>query len=89
MDVLERINGLGEITKLFITGKIGKNERAWIAAVQSLGAEVLERRIDSTDLLSEGEKATRKFYCCAGPGMMKALLKWTEGEKVIYESFEY
>ncbi|KAI1416597.1 hypothetical protein F5Y13DRAFT_119720 [Hypoxylon sp. FL1857] len=89
VDVLERINGLGEITKLFITGKIGKNERAWIATVQSLGAEVLERRIDSADLLSEGEKAKRKFYCCTGPGMMKALLKWTEGEKVIYESFEY
>lgn len=89
VDVLERINGLGEVTKLFITGKIGERERALISTVQTRGAEVLERRINSSDVLAEGEKGKRKYYCCTGPEMMRTLLKWTEGEEVLYESFEY
>ncbi|KAI0839835.1 hypothetical protein F5Y06DRAFT_16634 [Hypoxylon sp. FL0890] len=90
VDVLERIQGLGEVTRLFVTGKIGENEKALMdTTVQSLGAEVLERRIDSSDVLSEGEKGKRKFFCCTSPDMMKVLLKWMEGENVLYESFEY
>ncbi|KAI1141598.1 hypothetical protein F5Y05DRAFT_373194 [Hypoxylon sp. FL0543] len=89
VDVLERTRGLGEVTKIFVTGKIGENERSLIARVRSVGAEVLERRIDRSDVLSEGEKGKRKLYCCTGPELMRVLLKWTEGEEVVYESFEY
>ncbi|KAI0899177.1 hypothetical protein F4806DRAFT_456916 [Annulohypoxylon nitens] len=89
VDVLESIDGLGEVTKLFITGGINDQERVLVKTVQGLGAEVLERRIGSADVLAEGEKGNRKFYCCTGPAMMRLLLKWTEGEQVLYESFEY
>ncbi|OTB09591.1 hypothetical protein M426DRAFT_316142 [Hypoxylon sp. CI-4A] len=89
VDVLERIDGLGEVAQLFITGEISEKERASISTIQGLGAEVLERRIESGDVLEGREKGSRKFYLCTGPEMMKVLLKWTEGEEVLYESFEY
>ncbi|KAI1380315.1 hypothetical protein F4677DRAFT_406408 [Hypoxylon crocopeplum] len=89
VDVLGRIHGLGSATRLFITGKVGDTERALIDAVQELGAEVAERRIGVDDVLAKGESGKRKFYCCTGPEMMRTLLKWTEGEEVLYESFEY
>ncbi|KAI4871060.1 hypothetical protein F4820DRAFT_2180 [Hypoxylon rubiginosum] len=89
VDVLERIRGLGSVTKLFVTGEVGVEGRAMIATILGLGAEVLERRIGAGDVLAEGEKGSRKYYCCTGPDMMKTLLKWTGGEEVAYESFEY
>ncbi|KAI1099856.1 hypothetical protein F4804DRAFT_349091 [Jackrogersella minutella] len=89
VDALEMIDGLGDVTRLFVTGEIDEEGRALVSSVQGLGAEVLERRIESSDVLSEGEKGKRKYYCCTGPEMMKVLLKWTEGEEVLYESFEY
>ncbi|KAI1211339.1 uncharacterized protein F4807DRAFT_450997 [Annulohypoxylon truncatum] len=89
VDVLERIDGLGEVTKLFVTGGMNDRERGLVNTVQGLGAAVLERRIGSADVLAEGEKGSRKFYCCTGPEMMRLLLGWTEGEEVLYESFEY
>ncbi|KAI2610177.1 uncharacterized protein GGS25DRAFT_487838 [Hypoxylon fragiforme] len=89
VDVLGRIDGLGGITRLFVTGKIDTEGRAWIAAIQELDAEVLERRMDENDVLAEGEKGKRKFYACTGPDMLRRLLKWIEGEEVVYESFEY
>ncbi|KAI2628838.1 hypothetical protein GGR54DRAFT_588995 [Hypoxylon sp. NC1633] len=89
LDVLGSISGLGDVTKLFVTGKVGVDERASITTIQGSGARVTERRIDASDVLSEGEKGKRRFYCCTGPDLMRALLKWTEGEEVMYESFEY
>ncbi|KAI1472802.1 uncharacterized protein F4812DRAFT_410313 [Daldinia caldariorum] len=90
VDVLKRIPGLGNATKLFVTGKkIGEEERALISTIYGLGAEVLERRIGASDVLAEGDKRNRKYYLCAGPEMTRELLKWTEGEEVAYESFEY
>ncbi|KAI2472793.1 hypothetical protein F4781DRAFT_290241 [Annulohypoxylon bovei var. microspora] len=89
VDVLGRIDGLGEVTRLFITGGINDDEMALARTVQGLGARVLERRMESGDVLAQGEKGRRRFYCCTGPEMMRLLLKWTEGEEVAYESFEY
>ncbi|XXG95947.1 hypothetical protein Hte_002223 [Hypoxylon texense] len=91
VDVLGRTRGLGSVTKLFVTGEAAGvgDEDAMIAAIRGLGAEVLERRMGAGDVLAEGEKGRRKFYACAGPDMTKILLKWTEGEEVAYESFEY
>ncbi|KAI1482146.1 hypothetical protein F4774DRAFT_371864 [Daldinia eschscholtzii] len=90
VDVLKRIPGLGSTMKLFVTGKIGEEERGLIlGTIHDLGAEVLERRIGASDVSAEGDEGNRKYYLCAGPGMTRELLKWTEGEEVVYESFEY
>jgi hypothetical protein len=91
VDAFTKINGLGPVTKLFVTGlgNAAEEGRDLLATVKELGANVVERRMVSDDVLGVGEKGERKFFCCTGPLLMKTLLQWMEGEEVVFESFEY
>lgn len=92
-DVFTRIDGLGPVTRLFVTGSIGDDGvsggREMLDKVKGQGAVVVERRMARDDVLAAGVKGERKFFCCTGPAMMRALLQWMEGEEVVFESFEY
>ncbi|KAI0553833.1 hypothetical protein F4679DRAFT_528360 [Xylaria curta] len=88
VDVFTKINGLGLVTKLFVTGS-SDDASGLLATVKDLGAQIMERRMTGDDVLATGEKGKRKFFCCTGPVMMKAVLQWMEGEEVVFESFEY
>ncbi|KAI1129359.1 hypothetical protein F5Y10DRAFT_156259 [Nemania abortiva] len=88
VDIFHKISGLGPVTKLFVTGS-WDDARDLPATVKDLGAQVERRRIARDDLLAAGIMGERKFFCCTGPAMMKALLQWLEGEEVVFESFEY
>ncbi|ORY61310.1 uncharacterized protein BCR38DRAFT_439854 [Pseudomassariella vexata] len=57
--------------------------------LESLGAHLVERRMTRDDILAVGQREKRRLYCCTGPDLMKALLEWTKGEDVVFESFEY
>lgn len=87
----EKIGGLGPVTKLFVTGPGDgvSNVSELLGKVKSLGADVVERRMERDDVLGTGEKGKRKFFCCTGPALMRVLLQWMEGEEVVFESFEY
>ncbi|KAI0515020.1 hypothetical protein F5B22DRAFT_609402 [Xylaria bambusicola] len=91
VDAFTRIEGLGPVTKLFVTGSLDESQdrRKVLDTVQNMGAQAVDRRMARDDVLSIGESGRRKFFCCTGPGMMKTLLQWTEGEDVVFESFEY
>ncbi|KAI0541952.1 hypothetical protein GGR58DRAFT_454549 [Xylaria digitata] len=91
VDASTRIGGLGPVTELFVTGLSddARDRRDLLITVKNLGAGVVERRMVKDDVLEVGEKGMRKFFCCTGPAMMKALLQWMEGEEVIFEGFEY
>ncbi|KAI3321217.1 hypothetical protein HD806DRAFT_200038 [Xylariaceae sp. AK1471] len=94
VDVFAKINGLGPVTKLFVTGSISLSDAAGdgrdlVATVKDLGAEVVERRMARDDVLGAGEEGKRKFFCCTRPLMMKTLLQWMKDEDVVFESFEY
>ncbi|KAF2970964.1 hypothetical protein GQX73_g2587 [Xylaria multiplex] len=91
VDAFTRISGLGPVTKLFVTGMSddARDKRDLLTTVKNLGAGVVKRRMVKDDVLEVGEKGMRKFFCCTGPAMMKALLQWMEGEEVVFESFEY
>ncbi|KAI1178002.1 hypothetical protein F4777DRAFT_586998 [Nemania sp. FL0916] len=94
VDVFDRIPRLGSVTKLFVTGSVpnssnSNNGGELLAAARDRGAEVETRRMAREDVLGVGERGKRKFFCCTGPLMMKALLQWMEGEEVAFESFEY
>ncbi|KAI1424044.1 hypothetical protein F5Y12DRAFT_785629 [Xylaria sp. FL1777] len=91
VDTFTRIDGLGPVTKLFVTGSLGdaRDGRDMLNTVKALGARVVEKRMAKDDVLGTGKEGRRKFFCCTGPAMLKALLQWTEGEEVVYESFEY
>ncbi len=90
VDAFTKIDGLGHVTKLFVTGSLDDaRDGRDLNTVKALGAGVVERRMAKDDVVETGEKGKRKFFCCTGPAMMKALLQWTEGEEVAFESFEY
>lgn len=86
-DEFERIPGLGAATVVYVTGE-GVDEGV-VARLGELGSTVVRRRIGQEDVLSTGEAGNRRYYLCTGPGMMKALLQWLNGEDAVYESFEY
>ncbi|KAI0129520.1 hypothetical protein BJ170DRAFT_666875 [Xylariales sp. AK1849] len=84
---LKEVKGLGKVTKLFVTGEMAAGEKMLLPA--ELGTQVVIRRMDANDVTGVGEQGKRKFYCCAGPRMMKDILKWTASEDVVFESFGY
>lgn len=92
LDSFARCEGLAARSRVFVSGE-ASSAAGDISKLESLGAVVTLGRLTRDDVLRrdgplEREKET-KFYCCAGPGLIKALLGWLEGEEVVYESFEY
>lgn len=97
-DTFRRIPGLAARTRIFVTGEnSGEAEGVLVMAdkLREPGSLVSnKRRITREDLVSEYEAAVgarkkKKFYLCTGSEMVKTLLKWLEGEDVVYEMFEY
>ncbi|KAJ9151394.1 Oxidoreductase [Pleurostoma richardsiae] len=90
VDSLERMPGLGERVRLFITGDSGEGqeqqEEERVQRVEKTGAVVVRRRLEEGDLKA-GQGS--KYHLCAPPGLLKALVGWLGGEDVVWESFEY
>jgi hypothetical protein len=51
-----------------------------------LEAEVVERRMTKSDIQ---EMQADTWYVCAGKGMRKIVTGWLEGQKVVFEDFDY
>lgn len=94
LDSFARCEGLVARTRVFVSGEASTAAED-ISKLEGLGAVVTVGRLTRDDVLRrggkgrDGEQEGRKFYCCAGPGLIKAVLGWLEGEEVVYESFEY
>lgn len=93
LDSFARCDGLAARSRLFVSGDASAAAED-ISRLRGLGAEVKAGRLTRDDVLRRGEGASggghgRKFYCCAGPGLVKALLGWLEDEEMVYESFQY
>ncbi|KAL1849584.1 hypothetical protein Daus18300_013231 [Diaporthe australafricana] len=101
LDSFSRYEGLAARSRVFVSGDVDADAEQQQAAgglipqIEALGAVVTVGRLTRGDVLrggadgrARGEEG-RKYYCCAGPQMIKALLGWLEGEEVVYESFEY
>lgn len=93
LDSFARCEGLAARSRLFVSGDASAAAED-ISKLQGLGAAVKLGRLTRDDVLQRGEGALdgghgRKFYCCAGPGLIKELLRWLEDEAMVYESFEY
>jgi NAD(P)H-flavin reductase len=96
LDSFARCEGLAGQTHIFVSGEAPPTAAEHVSKLEGLGAVVTMGRLTRDDVLGRGDKVQgeeeekrRKFYCCAGPGLIKALLQWLEGEEVVYESFEY
>ncbi|KAL0941883.1 oxidoreductase [Colletotrichum truncatum] len=84
-EVLDRIDGLAKLTRVFVTGRVGETEDALIKDAEALGAAVERRRIEEGDVKGTG----KKYFLCTGPAMLKTLNGWLEGEDVAWEDFAY
>lgn len=85
LDTFERNPGLVKSTVLFVTGSIKTKTEEWKKLAGS-GALIQKRRIVKDDLA--GDSAVR-WYLCTGPILRNSLLGWLDGEKVLYEDFNY
>jgi NAD(P)H-flavin reductase len=94
VDSFERIEGLGRVTRVFVTGvgdgSDGDNWEGILERVRKLGAKVEVRRMERGDVLGVRDPARgTKYFACASPGMLRSVLDWLVDEEVVYESFEY
>lgn len=98
--VFDKVPKLAAVTTLFVTtgGSSGKQQQQQqqtqlLEATKGRGAKVEERRLGVQDLESlkgEGKDGgLRRFYLCTGPGLLKMLTGWLEGEDVVWEDFGY
>ncbi|CAP66842.1 uncharacterized protein PODANS_4_6630 [Podospora anserina S mat+] len=91
-DVLGRNEGIKQVkVRLFLTGGCGESGKAEMAKIKGLeGVKVEMRRLTKKDVQGDWfDKERKKYFLCAGVGMMKVLRGWLEGEEVVSESFEY
>ncbi|MFJ6440598.1 pyridoxamine 5'-phosphate oxidase family protein [Streptomyces sp. NPDC091649] len=89
VDVLEKVDGLGAVTELFVTRSVDGKQNAEIDRIRRLGTVVRTRRIQKNDVLTKGTAARRRFYVCTGPGLRASVLQWAAGEYVQFEKFDY
>lgn len=82
-DTLALVPDLAPAARVFVTQDADAETEG---RIRDAGARVEKRRMSEGDLKAEGK---RRFYVCAGEGMMRAVLGWLEGEDVAYESFNY
>ncbi|EQB47511.1 oxidoreductase FAD-binding domain-containing protein [Colletotrichum gloeosporioides Cg-14] len=86
--VLDRIQGLAGVTRLFVTGRLRDSEEGLIGEIKAAGASVERRRIEQGDV-KEAASGKRKYFLCTGPAMLKTLNEWLDGEEVAWEDFAY
>ncbi|KAH6865410.1 hypothetical protein BKA58DRAFT_389422 [Alternaria rosae] len=85
-DTFKRYPGLGKCTKVFLTGMAVEGELAKTRDEVKAEAEVVDRRMVKGDL--QDVKADT-WYVCAGKAMRKEVTGWLEGQKVVFEDFDY
>ncbi|POS73369.1 hypothetical protein DHEL01_v208236 [Diaporthe helianthi] len=89
LDSFTRCEGLAKRSRVFVSGDASTAAED-VSKVEALGAVVTVGRLTRDDVFQcSEERCERKYYCCAGPGLLKELIRWLEGEEVTYESFEY
>jgi hypothetical protein len=89
VDVLEKVDGLGAVTELFVTRSVDGKQKAEIDRIRRLGTVVRTRRIQKNDVLTKVTAGRRRFYVCTGSGLRRSVLEWTAGEYLRFEKFDY
>ncbi|KAK5987898.1 hypothetical protein PT974_12034 [Cladobotryum mycophilum] len=84
----DKVPGLADVTTLYVTRVDEREHEALLEKVRERGAKVEARRMGGGDVngLRGGGK---KFYLCMGKGLMGEMLKWLDGEEVVWEDFGY
>lgn len=85
LDTFDRIPGLADSTRLFVTGTVDEESESW-KRLQASGAALHKQRMAKDDL--SADVATR-WYLCAGTAFRNSLVPWLDGKAVLYEDFNY
>ncbi|CAG5142126.1 uncharacterized protein ALTATR162_LOCUS1080 [Alternaria atra] len=88
-DTFRRYPGLGGCTTVFLTGGESDGVDGKLANMRDevkAEAKVIERRMVKSDV--QGMQADT-WYVCAGKGMRKEITGWLEGQKIVFEDFDY
>ncbi|KAK4147437.1 uncharacterized protein C8A04DRAFT_34147 [Dichotomopilus funicola] len=90
VDSFERIEGLGGVTRVFVTGDKNNVDEDVVEKLKELGAKVERRRLTREDVL-EARDIVRgtKYFACASPALLRSVVDWLGEEQVVFESFEY
>ncbi|KAI4940286.1 hypothetical protein J4E86_011091 [Alternaria arbusti] len=86
LDTFKRYPGLGKCAKVFLTGRAVEDELAKMKDEIKAQAEVVERRMMKSDVQ---DVQAETWYVCAGKGMRKEVTGWLDGQKVVFEDFDY
>ncbi|KAI4638626.1 hypothetical protein J4E93_009927 [Alternaria ventricosa] len=86
LDTFKRYPGLGKCAKVFLTGRAVEVELATMRDEIKAQADVVERRMMKEDVQ---HMQAETWYVCAGKGMRKEVTGWLEGQKVVFEDFDY
>ncbi|KAI4911441.1 uncharacterized protein J4E92_010254 [Alternaria infectoria] len=86
LDTFKRYPGLGKCAKVFLTGRAVEGELATMRDEIKAQADVVERRMMKSDVQ---DVQAETWYVCAGKGMRKEVTGWLDGQKVVFEDFDY
>lgn len=86
LDVLDRHEGLGKVTEVFVTGSKSGTEES-VKSIEEKGAKVHSRRLQKEDV-DRGEQISR-YYLCTGVPLRKQLSEWLAGQEVVFEDFNF
>jgi predicted ferric reductase len=88
IDTLQWHSELAKLTEVFLTGSSTQDETldAKQAQLRSLGVQVHGRRMTRSDI---DAISAQTWYLCASKQLRNEILSWLEGQKVVFEDFDY
>jgi NAD(P)H-flavin reductase len=90
VDMVEGTPNLAPSLTLFVTGiSFGnKEEEAAMEKLKGFGVQIVQRRMERTDLEGLTPKIER-WYVCTGTKQRSIILEWLDGQEVVYEDYNF
>jgi len=90
VDMVEEAQDLALSLTLFVTGISSGNEQqdAAMNTLESSGVQIVQRRMDKSDLDGLSQKIER-WYVCTGTKQRSIILEWLTGQEVVYEDYNF
>jgi NAD(P)H-flavin reductase len=90
VDMVRATADLAPSLALFVTGPSSgnKEEEAAMEELKDSGVQIVQRRMERTDL--EGLTPTiERWYVCTGTKQRSIILEWLDGREVVYEDYNF
>ncbi|KAI9841725.1 MAG: hypothetical protein M1838_003441 [Thelocarpon superellum] len=91
-DTFHRHPSLADVATILVTGAASVLSRQQESKLQQLaqaGAKVERRRMAKEDLQVLDHSSISAWYLCTGPALKKTVTDWLEGQRVVFENFDY